>query len=364
LSELLRRFRYPLSYFVLASLCALAMASRHAPTELGFAPRLVLNLTLPLERMVTLPVAELRGVWSDYVALVSVREDNERLRGRLSRLEEENHQYREAILSSERFQKLSGFRAQREIPMVPANVVHQDLSPWFQSLVIDQGAAAGIRPGMPVITDSGVVGLVSGTTPSASKVLLVIDPQSRVDAYVERTRARGTVRGTAQRDCDFDYVLREENLEQGDLLLTSGLGSVYPKGLVVGRVQSVDRKTSGLFLGAKIAPAVDFSRLEEVFVILEQRQIPTDAQFSSADDGLWASPPTATASAKKPAEPPHKLAASTPPKTHSAPVARAPQPGARGAAPVTPPATASRPSEVEPVAPAAPAPVTPSEPEE
>ena len=291
MSELLRRHAYSLTYLLLASLCAIGMASQHGPSELGFAPRLVLNLTLPLERMVTLPVQELRGVWGDYVALVGVREENEKLRGRLARLEDENHQYREAILSSERFQKLAGFRAQREIPMVPANVIHQDLSPWFQSLIIDQGAAAGIRPGMPVITDAGVVGLVSGTTPGASKVMLIIDPQSRLDAYVERTRARGTVRGAAGPDCDLDHVLRQESVEEGDLLLTSGMGGVYPKGLRVGRVAKVENKTSGLFLAAKVDPVVDFTRLDEVFVILEQRQIPEDDAFSAADEGLWPEPP-------------------------------------------------------------------------
>jgi len=353
LSELLRRFRYGLSYFALASLCALAMASQHAPRELGFAPRLVLNLTLPLERMVTVPVSELRGVWGDYVALVGVREENERLRGSLARAEEENHQYREAILSSERFQKLSGFRAQREIPMVPANVIHQDLSAWFQSLIIDQGAAAGIRPGMPVITDSGVVGLVSGTTPGASKVLLIVDPQSRVDAYVERTRARGTVRGNSGHEADFEYVLRQENIEEGDLLLTSGLGTVYPKGLVVGRVASVDRKTSGLFLSARIAPAVDFTRLEEVFVILEQRQIPDEEAFSAADEGLWPSAPKKPSEATASAAPPKPAPAAKPkPKTVPAPAAAPPAP--------TPPEALP---EVIPGAPqpAAPAPEEPQE---
>ncbi|HTO55718.1 MAG TPA: rod shape-determining protein MreC [Myxococcota bacterium] len=341
MSELLRRFRFALCYFALASLCALGMASQKAPTELGFAPRLVLNLTLPLQRMVTVPVWELRDVWSDYVSLVGVREENERLRGRLARAEEENHQYREAILSSERFQKLSGFRAQRAVPMVPANVIHQDLSAWFQSLIIDQGAAAGIRPGMPVITESGVVGLVAGTTPGASKVLLVVDPQSRVDAYIERTRARGTVRGTSGHDCDFEYVPREENLEQGDVLLTSGLGTTYPKGLVVGRVASVDRKTSGLFLSAKITPAVDFSRLEEVFVILEQRQIPEEESFSSADEGLWPSAP-------KPGAAP-KTAAATPPKPAPAKPAEKKPPVAPATPPASPPAP--KPVPVEPAAP-------------
>ncbi|HTO06680.1 MAG TPA: rod shape-determining protein MreC [Myxococcota bacterium] len=351
MSELLRRFRFALCYFALASLCALGMASQKAPTELGFAPRLVLNLTLPLERMVTLPLWELRDVWGDYVSLVGVREENERLRGRLARAEEENHQYREAILSSERFQKLSGFRAQREVPMVPANVIHQDLSNWFQSLIIDQGAAAGIRPGMPVITESGVVGLVSGTTPGASKVLLVVDPQSRVDAYIERTRARGTVRGTSGHECDFEYVLREESLETGDVLLTSGLGTVYPKGLVLGRVASVDRKSSGLFLSAKIAPAVDFTRLEEVFVILEQRQIPDEESFSAADEGLWPAPPKPGAAPKAVAVAPKPAAKPAEPKAHkpAAPPA---------AAPISPPPELPPPSPgITPAAPA-PAPIT------
>lgn len=304
MSEQLRRYAYPLIYLLFASLSAIGMASQRGPADIGFAPRLVLNLTLPLERMVALPVQELRDLWGDYVALVGVREENGRLQGQLARLEDENHQYREAILSSERFQKLSSFRAQREIPMVPANVIHQDLSPWFQSLIIDQGAAAGIRPGMPVITDSGVVGMVSGTTPGAAKVMLMIDPQSRLDAYVERTRARGTVRGAASPDCDLDYVLRQESVEEGDLLLTSGMGGVYPKGLRVGRIATVDRKTSGLFLAAKVAPAVDFARLDEVFVILELRQIPEEHAFSSADEGLWPEPPEAEVLPAAPEAPP------------------------------------------------------------
>jgi rod shape-determining protein MreC len=287
LSDLLRRFRYPLTYLLLASLCVVAMASRQGPAALGLGSRVVLTLTLPLEQMVTLPVREARRIWSDYLALVGVREENDRLLERIERLEEENLQYREAIVSSERFQRLAGFRARRDVPMVPANVVAQDLSPWFRSVIIDQGAVSGIRPGMPVITDSGVVGVVGGTTPSESKVLLVIDPQSRVDAYVQRSRARGSVRGGAGGSVAFEHVLREEDVRKGDQLLTSGLGAVYPKGLVVGFVERVERKSYGLFQFAAIRPAVDFRKLEEVFVILETRDLPADEEFSSDDEALW-----------------------------------------------------------------------------
>ena len=287
MSDLLRRLSYSLTYLTLVSLCAVGMLSHRGPAELGLARRLVLSATLPLQRVVTFPVREAARLWNDYMGLIHVRKENEQLRGRVGDLELENLQYREAIVSSERFQRLSGFRAKREPPMVPANVVAEDLSPWFQAVIIDQGPARGIGPGMPVITDSGVVGVVVGTTPGASKVLLILDPQSRVDVYIKRTRARGSVRGRSQQDCELAYVLREEDVRPGDLVLTSGLAAVYPKGLVVGEVSRVERLPHGLFQHAELQPAVDFRKLEEVFVILERRQLPADEEFSDDAEGLW-----------------------------------------------------------------------------
>ncbi len=287
MSDLLRRLSYSLTYLTLVSLCVVGMLSHQGPVELGPASRVVLSVTLPLQRVVTFPVREAARLWNDYVGLIHVRKQNERLLGQVNELELENLQYREAIVSSERFQRLSGFRAKREIPMVPANVVAEDLSPWFQAVIIDQGSSAGIGPGMPVITDSGVVGMVAGTTPGASKVLLILDPQSRVDVYIQRTRARGSVRGRSEQDCELAYLLREEDVRPGDLVLTSGLAAVYPKGLVVGEVSRVERLPYGLFQRAELRPAVDFRKLEEVFVILERRELPDDEEFSDDDEGLW-----------------------------------------------------------------------------
>ncbi|MEE9281435.1 MAG: rod shape-determining protein MreC, partial [Myxococcota bacterium] len=288
------RFRYPLTYLLLFALCVISMASRNGPVDLGVGSRLLLRLTLPLGEMVTLPVRQTRELWRDYLALLGVREENESLREGINRLERENLRYREAMVSSERFKRLEAFQARREVPMVAANVITQDLSRWFQSVTIDRGSEAGVRAGMPVITGSGVVGVVAGTTPSAAKVLLVIDLQSRVDAYVQRSRARGTLRGCSEEECEFDYVLREDDVKEGDQLLTSGLGSVYPKGLLVGTVASVERKPYGLFQSVRVSPAVDFRKLEEVFVILEQRELLQDADFSAGDGELW---PQETASA-------------------------------------------------------------------
>lgn len=283
MSELLDRLRYPLTYLILALVCTLTMASARTPRELGLGPRLVLRLTLPLERMVTFPVGVVRGFWHEYVALVDLRRTNQRLREELARLGEQNLQYREAIVKSERFRRLADFHAQEDVPMRPANVVAQDLSPWFRSVVLDQGGAAGILPGMAVITDEGLVGVVSGTTPRAAKVLLVTDPQSRVDAYVQRTRARGTVHGRARPTCAFEYLRRDEDVREGDVLLTSGRGALYPKGVQIGRITGVDRRPYGLFQAARLEPVVDFGTLEEVFVILERRDVPTAEEFRTGE---------------------------------------------------------------------------------
>ena len=289
MSDLLNRFRYPLTYLLLLALCVISLASRKGPVDLGLGSHLLLRLTLPLAEMVTLPVREARGVWDEYVAVLGAREENDTLRKTISHLEEENLRFREAIVASERFESLAEFQERRDAPMMPANVIAQDLSRWFQSVVIDQGAASGVRAGMPVITGLGVVGVVAGTTPGAAKVLLMIDLQSRVDAYVQRSRARGTVRGRSEERCEFDYVLREDDVQEGDQLLTSGLGGVYPKGLVVGTVASVERKPYGLFQTVRVSPAVDFRKLEEVFVILEQRELPAAETFSAEESELWGS---------------------------------------------------------------------------
>jgi rod shape-determining protein MreC len=286
--ELLRRFRYPLTYLLLAWLCVIRLAASPTPTELSIPARLLIELTVPVERMVTIPLSFLRNVWQGYVDLVGIREENTRLRSRVTDLEDENLQYREAIVASERFRRLRHLHERKDLPMVPATVIAQDLSPWFRSVIINRGFSSGIRTGMPVITDAGVVGTIAGTTPNASRVLLVVDPQSRIDVFVQRTRARGSVQGRSADTCSFEYVLRDADVQKGDLLLTSGLDTIYPKGLPVGRISSVERKPYGLFLGAQLEPSVDFHRLEEVFVILDRRELPPPAAFENDDGVLFA----------------------------------------------------------------------------
>jgi rod shape-determining protein MreC len=283
--ELLRRFRYPLTYLLLACLCVIQLAASPRPSELSLPGRLLLAVTVPVERMVTLPVESSRRLWHEYVALVDVQEENERLRRRLTHIEEENLEYREAIVASERFRRLRRLHERDDFSVTPATVIAQDVSSWFRSVIVNLGSSGGVTTGMPVVADAGVVGVVAGTASAASRVLLLIDPQSRVDVYVQRTRARGTVHGRSSETCAFEYALRDADVEVGDVLLTSGLDTVYPKGLPVGRITTVHRKPYGLFLTAEVEPMVDFRRLEEVFVIVDRQQVPPPDAFET-DDGI------------------------------------------------------------------------------
>jgi rod shape-determining protein MreC len=150
---------------------------------------------------------------------------------------------------------------------VAAEVVGRDASVWFQSLTIDKGERDGLKPGMPVLAPEGVVGMISGTSSHAARVMLLTDPNSGVDVLVQRTRARGIVSGQLEQEAVLKYVKRDEDVKVGDRVITSGLDGVFPKGMPVGHVTEVSRKDRGLFLYAEVTPSAAASRLEEVLVV-------------------------------------------------------------------------------------------------
>jgi rod shape-determining protein MreC len=265
--------RVPLLLLLLAGLSLVAIASdrralAHGGRDHGWLGGLVLEVTAPVQRVLALPVEVARNGWARYVALLDERDENERLRTRVAALEEENLQFREALVESGRLRRIAEMREGLEVPMRPSQVVGQDVSPWFHSVLIDRGRAEGVRSGMPVVTDRGVVGLVTATAPNASRTLLVLDAQSAVDGIVQRSRARGIVRGQGTDRLAFEFFVRGDDVQVGDVVITSGFGGVYPKGLRLGEVIEVHAEPTRLLHQAVLRPAVDFGRLEQVFVML------------------------------------------------------------------------------------------------
>lgn len=230
----------------------------------------ILDLAVPVERALAWPFEAMRVAWSRYVALVGVNEENSGLRRELALMREENLQLREALVASGRLERIAEMREDFEVPMLPAELVGSDLSPFFHSVLLDRGRADGVRSGMPVVSESGLVGLVVATSDSAAKALLLLDRQIAIDGTIQRSRARGIVRGRGGEAPVFEFVARGGDVEVGDVVITSGLDGVYPKGLLVGTVREVEPPGAKLLRTATLEPAVDFGRLEQAFVMLRR----------------------------------------------------------------------------------------------
>ena len=233
----------------------------------------LLEMAIPVQKVLAAPANAVLQSWNSYVDLVDVRAENEGLRLRVAELEEANLQFREALVASGHLERIAAMRDDFEVPMQPSEVVGLDVSPFFRSVLVDRGSRHGIRPGSPVITDEGVVGVVTRTSPHAAKTMLVLDRQSRVDAVIQRNRARGMVSGNGSGELGFEFVVLGADVQIGDRVITSGLGGVYPKGLDLGQVTTVSDLSGSLVQSASLKPAVDFGRLEQVFVML--RVVPT-----------------------------------------------------------------------------------------
>lgn len=243
--------------------------SRDRPrgSEATWARSALLEIATPFQKAIEFPLELAGDLWTHYLALVDVRANNEALRKRLAVLEAENLEYREALIESEHLDRIGQMRSELATPMRPAQVVGQDISPWFRSLLLDRGQRDRVRSGMPVIVEQGLVGLITASTPNAARSMLLLDAQSAVDAIIQRSRARGIVRG-GRDGLTFEFYVRGDDVTVGDTVMTSGFGGVYPKALRIGEVSAVHTDETLLVHRAEVKPAVDFGRLEQVFVLL------------------------------------------------------------------------------------------------
>ena len=239
--------------------------------ETNFLESVMLRLTGPVQAGLNQMIGGAADIWGHYLYLVDTVEDNRRLTDANRTLRAVLTQSDEVRLENERLRLLLDFKEAQEIATLPAHVIAEDASSWFRTVMIDKGSEQGVTEGMPVVVAEGVVGRVVRSSPGFSRVLLITDASSAVASLLQANRARGVCRGQGDQ-LVFDFVLRQEEVKVGDRIVTSGMGGVFPKGLVVGNVKSVDRQEFGLFQTIEVAPTVDFSHLEEVLVLLRSPQ--------------------------------------------------------------------------------------------
>jgi rod shape-determining protein MreC len=233
-----------------------------------------MEILYPFQRVYYGSVRSIRDVAQKYILLVRIREENERLRGIVVELERKNAELAEMAVANERLREFLNFKKQIPKPTLPAELIGEDASSWFRTITINKGSRDGVRKGMVVVAAAGLVGHVIHASRDVSRVLLITDYNSSVDVICQASRARGIVQGKKGELCDLNYVSRRENVSRGERVVTSGLGGRFTKGLIIGHVTDVEKKPYGVFQKVEITPAVDFRKLEEVFVILDREPTP------------------------------------------------------------------------------------------
>jgi rod shape-determining protein MreC len=241
------------------------------PTRLNSVDKVILTVSTPIQWGATAVFEAIGGVWSRYIFLVGLAEENDRLRFENHRLRAENNLYLETEQEVRRLRQMLTFRETFAGDLKAARVVGRGPSEQFRivRISIDLGED-GLRKGMPVVTFDGLVGQVNRFVGGYSDVLLTVDRKSYVPVVVQRNGAQGILRGTGELDrytCEVEYLLRSDEVREGDQLFTSGTGGKFPEGILAGRIVSVERENLGLFQKVVVEPAVNFSRLREVFVI-------------------------------------------------------------------------------------------------
>lgn len=260
-----------LAALLLIGALALLTYGLSRPSETGVLRKLVLGVAAPVQHLLNVPLQGLNNVWKRYLFLVGLEEENRRLHREKDRLGEQLNRYREGYLESQRLQKLLELKDAFPRRTVVARVIDRGRVSLFKTLLIDKGTAEGLRVGLPVLSDQGIVGRVIETSWYASRILLVIDENSNIDALIQRTRAPGILQGAYPEGAYLKYVSRTEEVRVGDPIITSGMAGVFPKGLPLGVVRAVFPSEGGLFQRIEVKPMVDFGKLEEVVVPIPDR---------------------------------------------------------------------------------------------
>ncbi len=264
------RFYITLFLFLLIPVIALDTSTR-APRDYRFYDRVILAVTSPIQTAISWSLEQAVDLTQGYLYLWNVKsqnthlfEENRKLLGQIASLKEAENE-------NVRLREILNFQEKMKLESIIARVIAKDVSTEFRAVRLNRGENAGIKKGMAVITYEGVVGRVLRTTATTSDVVTILDLLSAVDAVGERSRARGVVEGLTDELCQMKFTLRTDDIQPGDFLLSSGLGGIFPRGVAVGTVSKVKKKQFGISQEIEVKPAVDFTKLEEVMVVLNQK---------------------------------------------------------------------------------------------
>lgn len=238
-------------------------------TRVSFFERFLIDTFGPIQEVVTDIHRSVRDFFTHYITNVNASEENQKLRQSISELKMELFQAEETLRENKRLKDLLAFGEQLVQKKVLAQVVSWDATSNQKVIRINKGSKDGVRLQSVVVTSDGLVGYVNRLTKHYSDILTIIDANNRVDGIISRIRSHGIVEGDSDDRAIMKFVTRTEPVELTDTVVTSGLGFIYPKGIKIGNVSKIERASYGITQYIEILPSVDFNRLEEVVVLVD-----------------------------------------------------------------------------------------------
>jgi rod shape-determining protein MreC len=213
----------------------------------------------------------LARIWRLYAEIGQLRVENRRLRENVERLSEDITRLREQAQATQRLERLLAFREQIPGRAIGARVIGRDSSQWFSVITVDRGSRDGVRRNAPVVSGDGLVGRVLTVTPTTAQVLLIADTRSAIGVVLQQSREAAVVEGTGTGELRLKYDSRSREIARGELLVTSGLAGVFPRGLPVGSIAAVVREQGAVYQEATVRPAANLNHLEEVLILIDAR---------------------------------------------------------------------------------------------
>ncbi|MBT3517098.1 MAG: rod shape-determining protein MreC [Nitrospina sp.] len=256
-----------LASILIFSLVLMTVNVRYEKSNLLFES-IVVWFFSPIQNLLTSTTSYVSDAFDHYFFLVETSKENDRLLLKVNLLSKKNNELIERNKLLERSDNLIEFLDKDERPFVIAKVIGYDATQWSKVIFINRGTNHKVQKNSSVMNNAGIIGHVIHSSPNSSKVLLITDGRSAVDSLFQETRESGITVGTGENICEMKFVPISAKINLGDKVISSGLGGVFPKGLVVGRVVDIVKQSQELFQDIMVEPSADLSNIEEVIVLL------------------------------------------------------------------------------------------------
>lgn len=255
--------------------CQLMSFSLRSPEFPRFGARLVGSVLAPIQRAHHASFNTVGHYWNRYLWLVHVGAERDELLNRVSALEAQNSRLIEYEDENRRLRELLAFPESDSVQRVAAAIIGRDPSNWIRTITINRGSEDGLREGLAVVDGNAIVGQIIAVSSRSSRVLLLTDQNSAIDAIVQSSRSPGIVEGTAGDTLRLKYIEKDEGISTGDRIIASGEDGIYPKGVLIGIVTQVGEDHGGLFREVELVSSADLLRLENILVL-----VPKDSEIT------------------------------------------------------------------------------------